>query len=180
MAVACSQASGSTFPIGITTVTCSASDGDDSPSKVTASFRVTVLDTDLALNAPANITVNATSPSGAAVSYPTPAGVDEDATPPSVSCDHASGSTFPIGTTAVTCTATDGDDSPSSVTATFTVTVNDTDLALPAPANITVNATSPSGAPVTYTLPAALDEDAGAPVVTCDHPSGSTFFGTDL
>jgi hypothetical protein len=34
-----------------------------------------------------------------------------------------SGSTFPIGTTTVTCAATDTDDTPSTVAASFTVTV---------------------------------------------------------
>ena len=46
-----------------------------------------------------------------------------DETPP-VDCVPASGSTFAIGTTTVTCTATDADDSNSPVTASFTVTVN--------------------------------------------------------
>jgi hypothetical protein len=40
-----------------------------------------------------------------------------------VGCLPASGSLFAIGTTTVTCTATDADDLNSPVTATFTVTV---------------------------------------------------------
>jgi hypothetical protein len=91
---------------------------------------VTVLDTDLALTGvPSNITVNATSPSGAAVSYTAPTAVDEE-TPPAVICDHASGSTSPIGTTTVTCTATDPDDAPSTTTGHFNVSVSALDKPL--------------------------------------------------
>jgi hypothetical protein len=47
-----------------------------------------------------------------------------------VSCTPASGSTFALGTTTVTCTATSADDTPSAVSQTFTVTV------APSPAGI--------------------------------------------
>ena len=84
----------------------------------------TLPDTDLALtNVPANITTNATSPQGAVVTYTPPTVVDEDSPLPPVTCTPASGSTFPIGTTTVTCTVTDSDDTPSTVTASFSVTV---------------------------------------------------------
>jgi hypothetical protein len=55
---------------------------------------------------PASITVNATSPAGATVTYAASAtdNVDGNLTP---TCNRASGATFPIGTTTVTCTATD-------------------------------------------------------------------------
>jgi hypothetical protein len=124
--VSCTPASGSTFAIGTTTVTCTATDSDDTNGPVSASFMVTVNDTDLALaNVPANITTNATSLSGAVVTYPAPTAVDEagDSTTASVSCDHASGSTFPIGPTTVTCTASDSDDTNGPVSASFTVTI---------------------------------------------------------
>jgi hypothetical protein len=176
-AVTCDHGSGSTFPMGTTTVTCQTTDADDTPSTVTATFQVTVIDTDLGIaGIPADVTVNAAGPSGATVSYTAPTGVDEDGSAIAVSCDHASGSLFPIGTTTITCSASDGDDTPSTRTATFKVTVNDTDLALTAaPADITAVATGPSGAAVTYTPPSAVDEDASLPSVTCSRPSGSTF-----
>ena len=121
----CTPASGSTFPIGTTTVTCTVSDSDDTNSPVSQSFIVTVNDTDLALsNVPANITTPATSPNGAVVTYQSPTAVDEDSPLPPVSCNPASGSTFPIGTTTVTCTVSDSDDTPNSVSASFTVTVS--------------------------------------------------------
>ncbi|HVM65495.1 MAG TPA: HYR domain-containing protein [Acidimicrobiales bacterium] len=176
-AVTCDHAPGGTFPIGTTTVTCSASDVDDTPSTVSASFTVTVTDSDLALvGVPADITVAATGSSGAVVTFTPPAAADEDTPLPAVTCDHASGSTFPVGTTTVTCAANDADDTPSTATASFHVTVTDSDLALNgAPADITVTASGPAGAVVTFTPPSASDEDTPLPAVTCDHASGDTF-----
>jgi hypothetical protein len=81
-------------------------------------------DADLTFAQPPSVTADATSPSGATVTYPLPAATDpDDATPPSVACTPPSGSVFPIGTTTVTCTATDRNDLNSPVQATFTVTV---------------------------------------------------------
>ena len=81
-------------------------------------------DDDLSLtNVPANITVRATSPSGATVTYAAPSVVDEDATTLSVSCTPASGSTLAIGTWTVNCSAADADDSNSPAAASFSVTV---------------------------------------------------------
>src|SRR4029077_9180927 len=175
-AVSCSPASGSTFPIGTTTVTCGTSDSDDTPGSVTATFRVTVGDSDLALTGvPANVTVQATVAGGAAVGFFPPKATDEDAIVPPVTCDHGSGSLFPLGTTTVTCQTTDGDDTPSTVTATFQVTVIDTDLGMTGVQDITVNAAGPSGAVVSYTTPTGSDEDGSAVSVSCSPASGSTF-----
>ena len=83
-------------------------------------------DSDLGLSGlPANVTTDATSPQGAVVTYTLPAAVDEsgDSPGPSVNCTPASGSTFPIGTTTVTCTVTDSDDTPSTVSGSFQVVV---------------------------------------------------------
>ncbi|MBV9126184.1 MAG: HYR domain-containing protein, partial [Planctomycetes bacterium] len=83
------------------------------------------VDNDLALtNMPANITTNATSSQGAVVTYTPPTVVDEDSPLPLVNCSPASGSTFAIGTTTVTCTVSDSDDINSPVSQSFMVTVN--------------------------------------------------------
>jgi probable HAF family extracellular repeat protein len=95
-------------------------------------------DTDLGLTGvPANITVNATHPSGAVLTYSAPTAIDEagDIPAPSVSCIPSSGSTFAIGTTTVTCTASSADDTPSTVSGTFTVTVT----FKPTPASVKVD-----------------------------------------
>jgi hypothetical protein len=136
---------------------------------------------DLALaGMPSDITTNATSASGATVTYtpPTPTLSGNPDSAATVICDPASGSTFPIGTTMVNCSATDADAANSPAASSFTVTVNNNTLELGAePANITTNATSPSGAVVTYTAPPATDEagQSPAPTVGCVPASGSTF-----
>ena len=68
-----------------------------------------------------SISVEATTGSGATVTYAQPTGLDavDGAVP--VSCTPPSGSTFPLGTSTVTCTATDI--AGNTATATFTVTV---------------------------------------------------------
>jgi len=82
-----------------------------------------VPDTDLALTGvPADITVNATSPTGTVVTYAPPTAVDEE-NPPPVICTPSPGSSFPIGVTTVTCFAFDRDDTPSLVSTNFQVTV---------------------------------------------------------
>ena len=81
-------------------------------------------DADLTFAQPPAVTADATSPTGATVTYPLPAATDpDDSTAPAVTCTPASGSAFPIGTTTVTCTATDRNDLNGPVQATFTVTV---------------------------------------------------------
>src|SRR5207244_154184 len=176
--VTCPPASGSTCPTGLTTVTCTPTNSDDANSPVSKTFTVTVNDTDLGLtNLPANLTVNATSPQGATVTYTSPTVVDEDSPGPSASCTPASGSTFPIGTTTVTCTVTDSDDTNSPVSSNFQVVVKDvTPPTLSLPSTITVDATSPSGAVVTYSVTATDPDNAVSDLtISCSPASGSTF-----
>jgi uncharacterized repeat protein (TIGR01451 family) len=118
--VVCSPDSGSTFPKGTTTVTCTATDSGG--ASATCTFTVTVNDTEAPMiTCPPNQSATATSSAGAVVNYPAPTvsdncpGVTFVTTPPS-------GSTFPIGQTTVTATATDA--SGNQATCTFTVTVS--------------------------------------------------------
>jgi HYR domain/Bacterial Ig-like domain/FG-GAP-like repeat len=76
------------------------------------------------LNLPADITVQATGPAGAQVSWQAPTATDESPANPQVSCDADSGDTFPIGTTTVNCSATDAAGNVAS--GSFHVTVQDT------------------------------------------------------
>lgn len=85
---------------------------------------VSVLLTDTSpplLTLPGGITVNATSPAGAIVTYSVGATDNFDADP-DVACTPASGSTFGIGTTAVQCSAVDA--SSNTAQGGFSVTVN--------------------------------------------------------
>src|SRR5439155_18095413 len=105
VAVSSTPASGSTFAIGATTVNCTATDAHGNTAH--GSFTVTVRDTTPPmLIVPANITVEATSAAGAVVTF-TASAVDIVDGRVAVSCNPASGSTFPLGATTVTCTATD-------------------------------------------------------------------------
>ena len=173
-AVNCSPASGSTFPIGTTTVTCTATDASNNSSNCT--FSVTVVTAAPSITCPADITaVQCTSPAGASVTFADPTVSDVCGPAPTVSCLPPSGSTFPIGTTTVTCTATD--ESNSSSNCTFSVTVVDTaPPSITCPANITaVECTSPLGTVVTFAAPTVSDLCDPAPAVNCSPPSGSLF-----
>src|SRR5207244_1463951 len=149
--VTCTPASGSTFPLGPTTVTCTATDTKGNSGS--ASFTVTVADTSgPVVTAPANATVEATSATGAAFSFTASASDVVDGSRP-VSCTPASGSTFPLGPTTVTCTATDTKSNSGS--ASFTVSVTDTiGPVITVPANATVEAASATGAAFAYTVTA--------------------------
>jgi hypothetical protein len=174
-AVSCSPASGTMFPIAITTVTCQVSDPSDSPSTVSASFHVEVGDSDLRLiDMPPDSTTQAHFPDGDVIGFSMPKATDEDSNAV-VTCDHNPGFTFPVGTTTVTCQAYDADDIPTTVSATFQVTVIDADIGVNLPGDITVNASGPSGAVVTYDTPPGSDEDGTAVQVTCSPASGSVF-----
>ena len=131
------------------------------------------------LTAPPVVTVpaspliaEASGPDGAPLSFNATATAADGTTLP-VKCAPASGSIFPLGSTTVTCTATDVGGNVG--TATFTVLVRDTtppDLTLPS--DITVNATSPHGAQVLYDA-AAVDLVDGPVPVNCFPPSGTIF-----
>jgi hypothetical protein len=170
---ACNPATGSTFPLGTTTVNCTANDAAGNQSS--ASFHVTVRDTTPpVITVPADISTPATSPAGAVVTYTATASDTVDPAP-TLSCTPASGSTFPIGTTTVTCNASDASSNHSSKT--FHVTVTDTSAPTlhNVPSDITAEATSSAGAVVTYTNPTATDPVDPNPTVSCSPASGSTF-----
>jgi hypothetical protein len=167
--VSCNPASGSVFPLGATTVNCSAT--DDAGNSANAAFTVSVVDTTPPTfpTAPADVTVEATSPSGAVVTYPLPGATDLVDPSPSVACAPPSGSTFPLGRTTVGCTALDfsGNLSPPAL---FDVNVVDTTPPVLTVADLTLNATSPAGAPLAaYPAVAASASDIAdpAPTISC-------------
>ena len=167
----CLPPSGSTFPVGTTTVTCTATDVHGNTGS--GSFSVTVQDTTPpVVTVPANMNVAATGAGGAVVTY-TASAVDAIDPTPTLVCAPPSGSTFPLGTTTVTCIATD--DSGNSASASFTITVKDsTPPTLTVPGDMTSEATGPGGAVVSYTATASDNVDP-SPTVSCAPPSGSTF-----
>lgn len=90
---------------GITTVTFFAEDQAGNPESP-QTLVVRIDRTAPVISVPGTITVNATSPAGATVTYAVSASDNLDANP-SLTCAPGSSSTFPIGTTVVSCTAAD-------------------------------------------------------------------------
>jgi len=169
LTVNCTPPSGSTFPIGVTTVQCTATDSIGQTAQ--CSFTVTVpTPPALTLACPSPLTVPATSLDGAVVTYSTTA---TGGVPPlTVNYTPPSGSTFPIGVTTVQCTATDSIGQTAQCS--FTVTVpTPPALTLACPSPLTVPATSLDGAVATYSTTAT----GGVPPVNVNYtpPSGSTF-----
>jgi hypothetical protein len=171
----CDHASGATYPIGTTTVTCSVTDLHGNAATPT-SFTITVQDTTKpTIDAHADVSAEATSASGAAVTYTSPATHDAVDGTGTASCSPASGSTFALGATTVTCTKTDAHGNVATPT-TFTVTVHDTTApVVTAPADQTAEATSAAGAAVTYSPATWTDAVGGSGTTDCSPASGSTF-----
>jgi hypothetical protein len=172
LVIVCNPSSGSTFALGTTTVTCTATDWSGNSAQ--RSFFVEIRDTESPVFIiPEEILREATGPSGAVVSYAVKAADIVDVSP-RIDCSPLSGSTFPLGETTVTCIAMDEVGNEASVT--FTITVRDETkptLQLP-PGNVIEQATESWGAIVTFEVTA---EDAvdPSPAVKCLPASGSRF-----
>jgi hypothetical protein len=162
---------GSTFPIGVTTVTVTAT--DTRGNFTSGAFTVTVQDTTPPeLTLPSDLVLEATSPAGAVATFAGTAVDLVDGNVPVVFAP-ASGSTFPLGVTTVAATATDA--AGNTATGTFKVTVVDTTPpTISGPGNLTIDSTSAAGASVTYTA-SAVDIVSGSVPVVASMPSGSVF-----
>ncbi|MBI4934383.1 MAG: HYR domain-containing protein [Actinobacteria bacterium] len=170
--VSCTPASGTTFAIGTTTVLCTAA--DTAGNSNLTSFDITVVDTTApALTVPADFTAEATGPGGAIVGY-TATATDAVAGTVAPQCSPVAGSGFPLGSTTVTCTASDGTN--TSAPQTFVVTVTDSSAPqMTTPAPITYEANTRGGAFVPFTPPIALDTVSGSITSVCTPSSGSKF-----
>src|SRR5205085_1447367 len=122
------------------------------------------------------ISVTAASADGAAVSFVT-AATDLVTGAVRVDCRPASGSQFAVGSTQVTCSATD--DAGNLARGAFAVAVGETPEETPpsfaAYADLTAEATGPRGARAVYDAPAATDADGNAATVSCAPASGTQF-----
>ena len=173
LATSCAPSSGTTFALGHTTVTCTAQDAAHNSSSST--FDVNVRDTTPpSIAAHADVVAEATGPNGATVSYTAPSATDlVDGT--AAACAPASGTTFALGHTTVTCTAHDTAGNQATPV-TFDVDVHDTTgPAIQAHADVVAEATGPNGATVTYTTPNATDLVDGTVAAACAPASATTF-----
>jgi len=177
------------FPIGDTLVGCDAADSSGNESS--ASITIAVVDSfDPTITVPADILdAAAIGPAGAAVNFDVTA-TDEIDLDPDIVCtidDGAggtlpvsSGDTFPLGTTVVTCTATD--QSGNTDVGSFSITV--VDLGLPVitvpQVQILEEATGPAGAIATFSVTATDAVDTEVDIECRDQDdnvvnSGDTF-----
>ncbi len=169
VAVTCASETGSTFAIGDTTVSCSASDATGNVGE--AEFTVTVEDTTAPdLTVPADISVEGDTTGGANVTLPNATATDIVDSAPSVDCDQSTGF-FPLGETTVNCTATDAEGNSSGDSYTVTV-VDTTPPDLTVPADINVEGDTTGGANVTLPNATATDIVDSAPSVDCDQSTG--------
>ncbi|MFY9580144.1 MAG: HYR domain-containing protein, partial [Gaiellaceae bacterium] len=158
-----------TYTVATHTITCT-----DDVGSPTLQFVITVQDTTAPSfsNVPGDFTVEATSSSGATVSYTAPTATDIVDGDRPVSCSPGPG-TFTIGPHPVTCTASDT--SGHTANASFTVTVSDTtDPVVTVPADISTTTDVPGGKTVNFSV-SANDNLDGSITPSCDHTSGSNF-----
>lgn len=171
--ISCTPPSASIFAIATTPVTCTATDASGN-SSAPGGFDIAVVDTTPpVLSVPEPIVIYATTPADATVFYSVSATdlVDPD---PSLLCTPPSGTNFGLGLTPVNCFAADAAGNQASP-ASFTVQIIDFEApVLILPDTITVSATGPDGAPVTYTVSATDGFDEN-PEVSCTPAAGSTF-----
>ncbi len=170
--ITCVPPSGIAFPVGVTTVICTASNGVGTDAQ--CSFTVAVNDTEPpTLLCPANLTINTPLNSCSAVAIFNPTAID-NCPGVSVVASPPSGTNFPVGTTTVEVRATDRAGNVSACQ--FTITVRDAQPpAITCPSDISI--ILPAGQnclTVSYATPTATDNCTEASVV-CSPPSGSCF-----
>jgi uncharacterized repeat protein (TIGR01451 family) len=170
----CTPASGGLFPLGDTTVTCTATDSHGNAA-TPATFEVHVVDTiPPAITVPDEVVVEVDSQvTTVAVNFASQVSATDAVGPVTIECTPPSGSQFSFGTTIVLCTATDG--AGNSNAGAFNVIVRDTTPpVLSLPANIIRDVVGAQSAVVNFTVTATDDVDP-SPDVTCVPPSGSSF-----
>lgn len=170
--VACMPPAPHLFPLGTTAVSCEV---EDSAGNVASDgFTVTVSDqSPPAFDVlPSDLAMQGDTVGGANVAYALPTANDRVDAEVDVACDPPPGF-FALGSTLVTCTATDN--AGNNATDDFTVTVYDfVPPVIDGAADQTLEATSPAGAVATFALSASDIVDASVDVL-CDHASGDFF-----
>ena len=168
-------ASGSTFSVGTSTITYTATDPSNNTSN--CSFTVTVKDNEAPkITCPDNISVS-TDPGvcGAAVTFSAATATDNCSATVTQTTSYTSGQTFPVGTTTITYSAKDP--SNNTVSCSFNVVVTDNEAPkITCPANISVN-TDPGvcGAKVQFSAATATDNCSATVTQTTSYTSGQIF-----
>ena len=172
--------SGSSFPVGESTVEFTATDaaGNTAVCTLTVTVQVGADSEAPVISCPADIVVsNDPGVCGAVVSFADATATDNSGSATvSQTGGLSSGSTFPVGTTVVEYTATDA--AGNTATCSFNVTVNDTeDPVISCPADVVVNVPFGSSSGVaTFADATATDNCPGVSVEQTDGlSSGSSF-----
>ncbi len=121
---------GEALPDGIYTLTLSYQEGAAAPAASNAAAGLIIDQTPPSLSVPADITVPATQPSGAVVTYPAATASDANGIA-SLTYSNPGGSLFPVGRTTVSVTAQDR--AGNITTGTFQVTVEGTQIGVEQP-----------------------------------------------
>ncbi|MBK8561961.1 MAG: HYR domain-containing protein [Saprospiraceae bacterium] len=177
---------GTAFPVGTTTVTYTAKDGNNNSS--TCSFTVTITAQNPCTNdtqkptfsgCPSNIFLPTNTAINGAVAFWNAPGAGDNCGIVSFTASHAPGSVFPVGTTTVTYSAADAAENTASCSFTITVGIDPCpgDAAGPSisgcPSNISL-LTNGTSATATWTAPTATD--ACTPItLNNNYAPGSTF-----
>jgi hypothetical protein len=162
-AVGCSPASGSSFPVGTTTVTCTAT---NSAGSDTCTFNVTVNDSaaPVITGCPSDITVQTgagATTCSATASWTAPTATDNCAVDTFTS-SHNPGDAFPLATTTVTYTAKDA--AGNETICSFTVTVvDDTPPVATCPAGTTASADAACQAAIPNVISGVVASDNCTP-----------------
>lgn len=171
--VVCDPESGTDFPIGTTTVNCTATDA--AGNEATGSFTVIVEDNEPpVITVPEDITAYTGAENCSAHVEFTVTATDNSETDVTIECVPASGSTFEKGLTTVTCTATD--ESGNSSTAQFNVSViDDAAPVIACPEDITVGPDPGSNTAVVNFAATATDNCDNDVAISYSMPPGSAF-----
>ena len=177
--VTCIPASGAVFALGNTTVNCVST--DSSGNRAAASFLVTVRDTVVPrLGLPGTLGATAADSSGATVAFSVSANDAVDPAP-TLRCSRESGSVFPVGSTAVQCSAEDASGNLSDGSFVVTVTLDSAPVvaadtaAQPDPVS-TGSATLSWSAPTTRAdgAPLAISELSGYEIYVLSESTGES------
>jgi hypothetical protein len=165
-----SESPSGSFGLGSHEVTLTANDGAASAVCV---GNVTVVDTTKpAVSCPASQTIQTCSANGAQAYFQTTSSDNCGEAP--VTCSRASGSTFPVGQTDVTCSATDGSGNSSSCGFNVKVQGDTTPPVITCPISVDADI-SLSQISVIVNFFVSASDSCGQTHVTCNHPPGSLF-----
>ncbi|WP_375577704.1 HYR domain-containing protein [Marivirga tractuosa] len=173
--------SGSTFPLGTTTVTYTAT--DESGNIASCSFDVTVVDNTgpELINIPSDITVNVDENCEAAVSWDEITANDNCNGQVNIITNFNSGDLFPIGETTVDIIATDDESNESTSSFKITVQDNSAPIVSNCPSDITVSAKGNCKSLADWTPPVFTDNCDTELTITSSHDPRTQFsLGTTL